>query len=157
MKPDLTGYPRPIRERQMGMYSKIVAVADGFDAATTRRTYQDTPWSPAQVLVEMRDNPRRGMDPVLVKAFINLTGIYPVGTVVVLDTFELGVVHAVNPLPDMLSRPIVRIVADPRGNLQYPGELVDLAEQNAESVFLRTIIKTENAERYGIRIADYFV
>lgn len=157
MKPDLTGYPRPIRERQMGMYSKIVAVADGFDAATTRRSYQDVPYSPAQVLVEMRDNPRRGMDPVLVKAFINLTGIYPVGTVVVLDTFELGVVHAVNPLPDMLSRPIVRIVADPRGNLLYPGELVDLAEQNAEGTFLRTIIKTENAERYGIRIADYFV
>jgi HD-GYP domain-containing protein (c-di-GMP phosphodiesterase class II) len=157
MKPDLTGYPRPIRERQMGMYSKIVAVADGFDAATTRRSYQDVPYSPAQVLVEMRDNPRRGMDPVLVKAFINLTGIYPVGTVVVLDTFELGVVHAVNPLPDMLSRPIVRIVADPRGNLLYPGELVDLAEQNAEGTYLRTIIKTENAERYGIRIADYFV
>jgi HD-GYP domain-containing protein (c-di-GMP phosphodiesterase class II) len=157
MKPDLTGYPRPIRQRQMGMYSKIVAVADGFDAATTRRTYQDTPWSPAQVLVEMRDNPRRGMDPVLVKAFINLTGIYPVGTVVVLDTFELGVVHAVNPLADMMSRPIVRIVADPRGNLLYPGELVDLAEKNAEGTFLRTIIKTENAERYGIRIADYFV
>lgn len=157
MKPDLSGYPRPIRERQMGMYSKIVAVADGFDAATTRRTYQDVPYTPAQVLVEMRDNPRRGMDPVLVKAFINLTGIYPVGTVVVLDTFELGVVHAVNPLPDMLSRPIVRIVADPRGNLLYPGELVDLAEQSAEGIFLRTIIKTENAERYGIRIADYFV
>jgi hypothetical protein len=94
---------------------------------------------------------------VLVKAFINLTGIYPVGTVVVLDTFELGVVHAVNPVADMMSRPIVRIVADPRGNLLYPGELVDLAEKNADGTFLRTIIKTENAERYGIRIADYFV
>ena len=41
-------------------------------------------------MLEMRDNPRRGMDPVIVKAFINLTGIYPVGTLVVLDTFELG-------------------------------------------------------------------
>jgi hypothetical protein len=92
-----------------------------------------------------------------VKAFINLTGIYPVGTVVVLDTFELGVVHAVNPLSEMLSRPIVRIIADARGNLLYPGELVDLAEQTSSGDFLRTIIKTENAERYGIRVADYFV
>ena len=47
----------------------------------------------------MRDNPRRGMDPVVVKAFINLTGIYPVGTLVVLDTFELGIVHAVESDP----------------------------------------------------------
>ena len=69
----------------------------------------------------MRDNPRRGMDPVVVKAFINLTGIYPVGTLVVLDTFELGIVHAVNPIPDMLSRPIVRIISDAQGNLLHPG------------------------------------
>ncbi|HVX40555.1 MAG TPA: HD-GYP domain-containing protein [Gemmatimonadaceae bacterium] len=157
MKRDLTGYPRPIRERQLSMFSKIVAIADGFDAATSRRAYQTVPFTPAQVMLEMRDNPRRGMDPVIVKAFINLTGIYPVGTLVVLDTFELGIVHAVNPLQDMLSRPIVRVISDAQGNVVYPGELVDLADQNAEGVYLRTIIKTENPERYGIRIGDYFV
>jgi hypothetical protein len=157
MKRDLTGYPRPIRDRQLSMFSKVVAIADGFDAATSRRAYQTVPFTPAQVMLEMRDNPRRGMDPVIVKAFINLTGIYPVGTLVVLDTFELGIVHAVNPLQDMLSRPIVRVISDAQGNLMHPGELHDLADRNAEGVFLRTIIKTENPERYGIRIGDYFV
>lgn len=157
MKGDLTGYPRPVRPRQMSMFSKIIAIADGFDAATSRRVYQTVPLSPAQVLQEMRDNPRRGMDPVLVKAFVNLTGIYPVGTLVVLDTFELGIVHAVNPIQEMLSRPIVRIVSDERGGLLNPGFLVDLADRNADGGFLRTIIKTENPDRYGIRIGDYFV
>jgi HD-GYP domain-containing protein (c-di-GMP phosphodiesterase class II) len=157
MKRDLTGYPRPIRERQMSIFSKIVAIADGFDAATSRRSYQTVPFSPAQVMMEMRDNPRRGMDPVIVKAFINLTGIYPVGTLVILDTFELGVVHAVNPLQDMLSRPIVRVITDPQGNMMHPGELVDLADRNADGQFLRTIIKTENPEKHGIRVGDYFV
>jgi HD-GYP domain-containing protein (c-di-GMP phosphodiesterase class II) len=157
MKLDLTGYPRPIRPRTLSMFSKIVAVADGFDAATSRRSYQTVPLSPAQVLQEMRDNPRRGMDPVVVKAFINLTGIYPVGTLVVLDTFELGIVHSVNTVPEMLSRPMVRVISDSMGNLLHPGTLVDLAEQNAEGTYLRTIIKTENPERYGIRPGDYFV
>ena len=157
MKTDLTGYPRPIRPRKMSMYSKIVAVADGFDAATSRRSYQTTPLNPAMVMQEMRDNPRRGMDPVLVKAFVNLTGIYPVGTLVVLDSYELGVVHAVNPLADMLSRPIVRVISDASGNLMHPGEIVDLADRDAEGIFRRTIIKTENPERYGIRVGDYFV
>ncbi|HEY5219448.1 MAG TPA: HD-GYP domain-containing protein [Gemmatimonadaceae bacterium] len=157
MKTDLTGYPRPIRARKMSMFSKIVAVADGFDAATSRRTYQSTPMNPAMVMQEMRDNPRRGMDPVLVKAFVNLTGIYPVGTLVVLDTFELGVVHAVNPLQEMLSRPIVRVISDAMGNLVHPGDLVDLADRDAKGNFSRTIIKTENPERYGIRVGDYFV
>jgi HD-GYP domain-containing protein (c-di-GMP phosphodiesterase class II) len=157
MKLDLTGYPRPIRPRLLSMFSKIVAVADGFDAATSRRSYQTTPLSPAQVLQEMRDNARRGMDPVVVKAFINLTGIYPVGTLVVLDTFELGIVHAVNPIPEMLSRPIVRVISDDRGNLLQPGALADLAEQSGEGIYLRTIIKTDNPDRYGIRIGDYFL
>jgi HD-GYP domain-containing protein (c-di-GMP phosphodiesterase class II) len=157
MKRDLTGYPRPIRERQLSMYSKIVAIADGFDAATSRRAYQTVPYTPAQVMLEMRDNPRRGMDPVIVKAFINLTGIYPVGTLVVLDTFELGVVHATNPVAEMLSRPIVRVISDPNGILLHPGDLHDLADRTADGTFRRTIIKTENPERYGIRVGDYFV
>lgn len=156
MKRDLTGYPRPIRPRQISVFSKIVAIADGFDAATSRRSYQTVPFTPAEVMLELRDNPRRGMDPVIVKAFINLTGIYPVGTLVVLDTFELGIVHAVNPLQDMLSRPIIRVISDAQGNLMHPGTLADLADRTADGDFLRTIIKTENPDRYGIRVGDYF-
>ena len=157
MKIDLMGYPRPIRARQMSIYSKIVACADGFDAATSRRVYQTVPFNPAEVLKEMRDQPRRGIDPVVLKAFINQTGIYPVGTVVVLDTFELGIVHAVNPLPEMLARPLVRVISDSMGNLQHPGIVVDLADHNEDGTYLRTIIKTENPDRYGIRVSDYFV
>jgi HD-GYP domain-containing protein (c-di-GMP phosphodiesterase class II) len=157
MKRDLTGYPRPIRPREQSVFSKIVAVADGFDAATSRRSYQTIPYNPAEVMREMRDNPRRGMDPVVVKAFINLTGIYPVGTLVVLDTFELGLVHSVNPLPEMLSRPIVKVISDAVGNLVSPGHIIDLAERGPDGVFRRTIIKTENPDRYGIRVGDYFV
>jgi HD-GYP domain-containing protein (c-di-GMP phosphodiesterase class II) len=157
MKRDLTGYPRVVRPRELSLFSRIVATADGFDAATTRRAYQSVPFSPADVLREMRDNPRRGMDPIVVKAFINLTGIYPVGTLVILDTFELAVVHAPNPDADMLSRPIVRIISDAMGNLLHPGTLFDLAEVNDAGAFARTIIKTEDPDRYGIRIGDYFV
>ena len=157
MKNDLTGYPRSIRPRHQSIYSKIVSVADGFDAATSRRIYQTVPLTPADVLQEMRDNPRRGMDPVVVKAFINMLGIYPVGTFVVLDTFELAIVHGVNPNPEKMSRPIVRIVTDDRGNVLHPGHLVDLAQQDESGGYLRTIIKTADPERYGIRVSDYFV
>ena len=157
MKRDLTGYPRSLRMTEISFYSKIVAVADGFDAATTRRVYNSEPLDPATVLQEMRDNPRRGMDPVVVKAFVALLGIYPVGTFVVLDTFELAIVHGPNPIPEMVSRPLVRIVSDSLGNVQYPGDLVDLAETDAEGNFRRTIIKTGDPEKYGIRVGDFFL
>lgn len=157
MKMDLSGYPRPIRPREQSIFSRIVAVADGFDAATSRRAYQTVPLSPAAVLAGMRDNPRRGMDPVVVKGFINLLGVFPVGTMVVLDTFELALVHATSPRPEAMARPIVRIVSDARGNVLYPGTLVDLSETAADGSFKRTIIKTDNPERYGINVGDYFV
>ena len=157
MKMDLTGYPRPVRPREQSIFSRIVAVADGFDAATTRRVYHTVPLSPAAVLAGMRDNPRRGMDHVVVKGFINLLGIFPVGTLVVLDTFELAVVHAPNPRPESMSRPIVRVVSDDRGNVLYPGFLVDLTELAPGGAHKRTIIKTDAPERYGINVGDYFV
>ena len=157
-KTDLTGYPKHLRERQMSMYSKVVAVADAFDAATSRRVYQTTPLSPADILQEMRINPRRGMDQVLVKAFMSLVGHYPVGTLVVMDTFELALVHAVNPMPDAISRPLVRVVSDAMGNSLFPGHVVDLNAPNAENTgFARTIIKVADPERYGIKVSDYFV
>ena len=100
MKTDLTGYPRPIRPRQLGFYSRLVAVADGFDAATTRRSYQTIPIEPDEVLREMWENPKRGYDLILVKALINLIGIYPVGTCVILDTLEVAIVDGAESRPD---------------------------------------------------------
>jgi HD-GYP domain-containing protein (c-di-GMP phosphodiesterase class II) len=157
MRTDLSGYPKVVRPRSPSMTSKIVAVADGYDAATSRRSYQTVPYPPPAVLQDMRDNPRRGMDPVVVKAFINLLGIYPPGTLVVLDTFELAVVSAANSGFDALSRPIVKIVSDANGNMVAPPLEVDLAHVDSNGDYPRTIIKTADPDRYGINIGDCIV
>ncbi len=157
MKVDLTGYPKCNRPREVSLLSKIVSIADGYDAATSRRVYKTEALAPSAVLEEMRDNPRRGLDPVLVKAFINLLGIYPVGTLVVLDTFELAVVSAANPNPESLSRPIVKIISDAQGNRIAPPLQVDLAVPEAGGQYARTIIKTADPDRYGITPGDYLI
>jgi HD-GYP domain-containing protein (c-di-GMP phosphodiesterase class II) len=158
MKIDLSGYPKAIRPRQVGIFSRIVAVADGYDAATTRRSYQTVPIQPDQVLREMWENPRRGYDPTLVKALINLIGIYPVGTCVILDTFEVAVVSAANPDQNFLNRPMVRICLDVNGALVAPpGREENLAAQDESGAFHRSIVKVTNPDRYGIIVGDYFV
>lgn len=157
MRIDMSGYPKTVRKRAMSMTSRIVAVVDGYDAATTRRAYQTVPYAPSDVLQEMRDNPKRGLDQLVVKAFINLLGIYPVGTLVVLDTFELAVVSAANPRADALSRPIVKIVSDAQGNMLHPAPEADLAQADSFGDYPRTIIKTADPDRYGINVGDYFV
>ncbi len=156
MRMDLTGYPKTLRPRRLTLYSKIIAVADGFDAATTTRVYQDLPWTPADVLRGMRDNTRLGLDPVVVKAFINLTGIYPVGTLVVLDSLALAMVVAASTNAAALSRPLVRMITDAQGNRLDDPQVYDLTSCDASGEFAYTIIRTEDPLRYGINIGDYF-
>ncbi|MBA3444499.1 MAG: HD domain-containing protein [Gemmatimonadales bacterium] len=158
MKVDLTGYPKAIRPRTLGIFSRIVAVADGFDAATTRRVYNTTAIEPDQVLKEMWDNPKRGYDRVVVKALINLIGVYPVGTCVILDTLEVGVVAAPNPDGQQLSRPLVRIAVDVDGaTVPLPGNQVSLTEKDESGAFKRSIVKVTNPARFGLTPGDYFV
>lgn len=158
MKTDLTGYPRAIRPRTLGVFSRLVAVADGFDAATTRRAYQSVPIEPDQVLREMWTNPRRGYDPIVVKALINLIGVYPIGTCVVLDTFEVGIVAQANPDRELLNRPGVRLVIDSDGSiLAPPGIAADLAERAPGGEYLRSIVKVTNPDRYSLTVGDYFI
>ena len=158
MKVDLTGYPKNRRPRTPRLFSRIVAVADGFDAATSKRSYRALPWPPDEVIREMRDNRSRGYDPVLVKALTNVTGIYPTGVVVVLDTYELAVVIARNPDPRRMHQPIVKIICNPMGIRLAEPETRDLAELSPDTGLpLRSIIKTIDPDRYGINIAEYFV
>ncbi len=154
MKIDQTGYPRSRRPREPTLFSRIVAVADGFDAATSKRSYQEEPWLPDAVLREMRDNSARGLDPLLVKAFISMTGFYPIGSLVVLDTFELAVVVATS--PEVPNRPTVRLIFDEMGLPIEPARTIDLAAQQPGGAPAPTIIKTTDPERYGIDIRRYF-
>ncbi len=158
MKLDLSGYPKNRRPRTPTLFSRIVATADGFDAATSKRSYQNQPWPPDEVLREMRENPNRGYDPLLVKAFINVTGVFPVGTLCILDTQELAVVVGRNPDPHRVHQPIARLISTSMGMMLAEPITIDLGEIDpATGRLVRTILKTTDPDRYGIKVSDYFI
>jgi HD-GYP domain-containing protein (c-di-GMP phosphodiesterase class II) len=158
MKIDLTGYPKNRRNRTPTLFSRIVAVADAFDAGTSVRSYQYQPWAPDAVLKEMRDNPKRGFDPTLVKALINATGVYPIGTLVILDSMEMAVVCAVNKDPDRLHQPTVKVISDEMGMPILEQRLIYLSQVNPETGNpQRVIIKTTDPQKYGIQVSDYLI
>ena len=157
LKRDDSGYPKRLRPRPVGFYSKIVAVIEAFDAATTRLGHNDSPTTPAGVVTMMRENAHKHLDPVVVLTFTDMLGIYPVGTVFMLDTFELAVSHSVNPNPDFAKRPMALVISDDEGNLHHPGVLVDLGETDEEGRFRRSILEIVDPAPYGIRVGDYFL
>ena len=79
---------------------------------------------------------------------MHLLGIYPVGTCVILDPFEVGIVAAPDPDGQQLNRPLVRVAVEADGGtVPPPGRLVSLTEP-AETAGFRRIVVTEPGHPY---------
>ncbi len=109
---DGSGYPRGLSGHGIGKFGLLCAVCDVYDAMTTHRPYQRA-FSPAAALRRLYEWAGRFFHPVYVQKFIQCVGVYPAGTVVRLDTGEMGVVVRQN--RDDLVRPWVRVVTTPQG------------------------------------------
>ncbi len=140
---DGTGYPRLRIRRKQSLYARITAIVDTFDAMTTKRIYQRQ-YLPDEAIAVMHQGAGSRYDPLLVKAFINCMGIYPVGSAVVLRSGELAVVVESNPDPNHLHQPRIRMVAD--------SGLVDLSQPGEEP---RAILHCVDPEEHGISSARY--
>lgn len=157
LKADLGGYPRYVRKKTVSLFSKIVKIVDYFDAITTKRVYRPRTLTREEALKEMQQRSGEEFDPVLLKAFMHMIGVYPVGSLVALDSGEIGIVFEANPHPAFYMRPKVKVIADSNGQV-IEGEVVDLTDIDAETgKFKRTIVKCLDPEEYGIRVADYFL
>lgn len=115
---DRSGFPAI--DHEMHLVSRIVAVADAYDALTAC----PPPLAPPDALSRMLG--RKDLDPLLLKVFVNALGVYPVGSLVELTTGETAIVDGPPSAPEALDRPRVRVVKRGQGALE-PDALVDLA------------------------------
>lgn len=151
---DLSGYPKITRPLNLDFYSRIVSLADQYDAMTSSRVYSRIPMAPDKALSVMMERAGTQLDPLLFKFFINMIGVYPIGTLVLLDTRELGLVYGANPV--FQDRPRVLIIIDSNGQ-RVSGPIVDLTEKGEDGKYLRTIIKTMDPNKYRINLAEYLL
>ena len=157
IKEDLTGYPRYFDKGDVNLFSKIVKVVDFFDAITTKRVYRTKVYTRSEALSLMLEQAATEFNPVILKAFINLMGAFPIGSLVVLSTGELAIVFELNPDPKLVLRPSVKLITDTAGN-KIDGDVVDLSERDpATGRFARTIAKALNPADYGVEVSDYFL
>jgi HD-GYP domain-containing protein (c-di-GMP phosphodiesterase class II) len=156
LKSDFSGYPKLFRKKEVSLFGRIIQIADSYDAMTTPRNYKKASYIPEQALAVMMRERDLHYDPLLLKIFIGLVGIFPVGSLVLLDTHELGIVYKSNSDPKWMDRPKVMLVArDEKGDAKK--EMVDLTENDKRGQFKRSIIKTLDPNKYHIDIAKYFL
>jgi putative nucleotidyltransferase with HDIG domain len=152
MQNDLTGYPRLQSVSTLNLYSKIVTIADQYDAITASRVYSRTPHSPDKALKIMKEKAGSYLDPGLFKLFVNMVGVFPVGSLVFLSSGEMGLVYKSN--KTVSDKPQVMIIVNTAGE-KIDGFVVDLMEKYSSGTFVRTITKTVDPNKYGINLAEY--
>ena len=118
MTVDQEGYPRPKAGIAPAALSRIVAVADFFDAITAHRAYRRRPLSSFEALQLMLGSERRHFDPAVLWALVKTVGLYPAGSVLLTSSGHL--VLSLSPNPDDPRRPNCRVLARPDGS--FPPE-----------------------------------
>jgi putative nucleotidyltransferase with HDIG domain len=137
MRFDQTGYPRPEPEYRVNPHSQVIAVADCYDALTTMRSYQKAR-TPQQALEIMRKLAGKSLDPDLVLLLEQSLGVFPVGTMVRLNTMEVAIVTG-SP-EDGKSHPRLAIVFDRAGNPLPSPDAVELSETDPSTGKPRRVI-----------------
>jgi len=121
---DGTGYPRGLKGDQIGLYGSIAAIADAFDILTAQRPHGGEPLAPSAALSYLYKERGTGYHPDLVEQFIQCVGVFPVGSVVELNSGETGLVITQNLVRRL--KPRVMIVLDGKGNPMRPHKILDL-------------------------------
>ena len=153
---DLTGYPVTKEKRMPNFFSRIVSIADQYDSMTSARVYSRVPYTPDKALSLMMERSGGQLDPLLFKIFANIIGLYPIGTLIMLDTRELGLVFESSPNPEKLDRPKIILITDAAGK-RIAGKTVDLGDKGQSGAYNRSIIKALDPKKYRINLAEYFL
>ncbi|MCM2265667.1 MAG: HD-GYP domain-containing protein [Desulfuromonadales bacterium] len=144
---DRSGYPVDTVGHNVSPLVDMTAIADAYDAMTTLRSYQ-RPFTPRNAMTRMLDIAGTSLHPGYVEKFIASLGPYPVGSLVRLDSSEIGLVIKVDTTDPSLAE--IKIIFDSAGQLLAEPYRLKLGPAQA-----RKIVAEVDPFSKGIDVVDY--
>lgn len=150
---DGSGYPYGLKGDEISRFGQITGIIDFYDAITTDQWYKKG-LQPHEGIQKIYERAQTEFNLVLVERFVQCIGIYPFGTLVLLDTEEIGIVCGIN--PEKLLRPNVLVIFQ-NSKTPYPQPfLADLTERIGDSQwFKRTVVMPLDPGKWNIRLDPY--
>lgn len=145
-KIDGTGYPHRLAGEQISLYARMGAVCDVYDAVTSNRPYKNG-WDPGESIRKMAEW-KGHFDPLVFQAFVKAVGIYPVGSLVRLESGRIGVV--MEQKTGSLLTPMVKVFFSAKSKMPIAREVIDLSQLAGRD----KIVGRETAEKWGFRNVD---
>jgi putative nucleotidyltransferase with HDIG domain len=145
---DRSGYPADLSAKKLSSMTFMAAIADTYDAVTTLRSYQ-RPMTPRNAIRRLRELTGTVLHPQFTENFIASLGTYPVGSLVRLDSNEIGLVVWVDTRdPDSVR---LKILFDENG-----GRLADPLRLNLIGKDARRIVGEVDPFLKGVDITEHF-
>jgi hypothetical protein len=135
-------------------YSRIIAIAETFDALTTDRPYRPA-YAPDVAIQMLAQMAGEKLDPNLTPAFIQAIGLYPSGTLVELSDHALAIVSHPHPEPSGWQTPTVRLLGL-KGVEKSRTRMVDLAKPPPSDA-ARTILRVVDPRPFGISVPGFLL
>jgi HD-GYP domain-containing protein (c-di-GMP phosphodiesterase class II) len=154
LKYDLSGYPVLGWTRPISLCGRILTIADVYDALTSPRVYRKEAMSADRALGLMVQGLGTVFDPLILKVFIRMLGVYPIGTLLELDNGEIALVSRA-PLAEDLHRPWVVILREDGQGGFVRGAEVNLAEQDRDGGYCRRIVGSSHPSSRNIQPASF--
>ena len=152
LRQDLSGYPGNIGHRNLNLCTQIVSIADVYDALRSNRVYREgLPSDRIKSIMAKKDDP--AFNQKLLRRFINLIGLFPIGTLVRLNTEEIGVVTHEHPTDPF--RPQVKIVRDRDGGELEQMPLVNTWEPSGRGDYTWAVVEAVDPEAVNIDPLQY--
>jgi len=154
---DGSGYGNGLKGEDIPFLARIAGIVDAYDAMISERAYAK-PKTAYQAVRELSALAGTAFQPELVELFIQSVGVFPTGTLVELNTGEVGVVTAQNRYRRL--KPEIMLILDADKQVREDFAQIDLyscpanADPNNPGLWITTGLD-QNA--YGIDPAEYFL
>jgi putative nucleotidyltransferase with HDIG domain len=148
---DGSGYPQGLKGEAISQMGRMAAICDVYDAITSDRVYHKG-MAPHEALRKIFEWSKYHFDPVLVQQFLRTIGIYPVGTLVMLESGRIGVV--LEQSTGNLLHPTIRVFYDGKRQQYLPPQEVDLSRSVGKGGGDR-IASHETPEKWGIDLSRF--
>lgn len=147
------GYPFGLSGDSIGAFAQVAGIIDVYSAITNDRYYRKGA-PPHEGIKQIYEMAQVEFDRLLVERFIQCIGIYPFGTLVLLDSEEIGIVCGVN-AEDLLRPNILIIHKNSKSPYSVPF-MADLTEKSGNShCYKRTVIMPLDPKKWNIRVDAY--
>jgi putative nucleotidyltransferase with HDIG domain len=147
LKQDLSGYPERIGHRDLNLCTMIVSITDVFDALRSNRPYREG-LATARIRAIMGEQGNPAFSQPLLRRFVNMMGLFPIGTIVRLNTEEVGVVTAEHPEDPF--RPQVKVLFDGRNAPLEHSFLANTWERDWRGEFARAVVESVDPDSVAI-------